>query len=81
MSDTTPIEVMKVQEYHRRQHIAFDKAWEEYDPKTGGEPQAAFYFWFTNRGNFRESGYCAIKGRSHYWAKTKRAVLERARKG
>ena len=67
---------MHVKEYNRREMRRFSEAWDKVkwsEPK----PQQFLYGFYTQTGNFRQSGYVAVSedGRRHVWARTKKEAI------
>lgn len=79
------INVLQVKEYNNRVASRnFDKAWDKSKP--GYRPSAAFFYWCTQKGNFRTKGYVAWyhpyndERTRQYFAYTKREAIAKAQK-
>jgi len=69
------MEVLQVKKYNALQEIKYDKACHEWDSAKGGFPQAAFYFFSTSFGTFRQTGYVAFGGQKSVWRPTKKEAI------
>ncbi len=69
------MQVVPVKEYNRQQEIKYSQDCQDWTSSQGGFPQAAFYFFSTNRGEFRRTGWVAFDKRSAVLRKTKQAAI------
>lgn len=74
------MQVLQVIEYNRQAEIKYHKNCGEWQPKNGGFPQAAFYFYSTNYGSFRRTGYVAFDITRSIWRPTKKEAIQTFKK-
>ena len=74
------MQVLQVKEYNRRQEIKWHKDCENYHDYSQPMPQIAFYLFYTNSGQERQTGYVAFKDHSAIWRKTKKEAIQAFKK-
>ena len=68
------MEILSVRDYNARQKVKYHDDCKNWDSRKGGFPQAAFYFFSTQFGQFRQKGFVGIKGNAHYFRLTKKEL-------
>lgn len=76
------ITVEHVKKYNQRMLKKYDQDVEAWKKEDGQNiiPQIAFYLFYTEQGDERQTGYIASIERGHYWSKTKKEAIARAEK-
>jgi hypothetical protein len=70
------MKVLQVKKYNKTQEKRYHEDCRSWKPQKGGFPQAAFYFFSTNFGSFRKTGYVAFNEGSSFWRPTKKEAVE-----
>ena len=70
------MQVVQVQKYNAMQEIKYTERCREWHPDDGRFPQAAFFFFSTNYGAFRKTGYVAPEHNRAVWRPTKREAIQ-----
>ena len=75
------MKIVHVKEYNRIELDKYSKRCDEWLKKGGYNsrldfPQQAFYGFYTQQGNFRETGYVAFDQQKAVWRRTKKEAIE-----
>lgn len=72
------MKVQQVKDYNRDEMVRYSKVCDEWKRKDSNSiiPQQAFFGFYTNAGNFRETGYVATEENIAIWRKTKKQAIK-----
>ena len=72
------MQTLQVKKYNALEMVKYSKVCDDYSNKGDYSqpfPQQAFWGFYTNQGNFRETGYVAFDNRRAVLAKTKKLAV------
>lgn len=75
------MKVLQVKEYNRIEMQKYSKRCDEWSDLGGHNsgqpfPQQAFFGFYTNQGQFRQTGYVAFNDKKACWRATKKEAIE-----